>query len=79
MPAQAGVGTNHPSSLARASYAGHAPPNRTAPSRVRITDARTYVLRRPGGYGEETPPDPIPNSAVKILSADGTASQGAGE
>ena len=25
------------------------------------------------------PPDPIPNSAVKPLSADGTASQGVGE
>ena len=29
---------------------------------------------RPGGYGEGSPPDPISNSAVKTLSADGTAS-----
>ena len=29
---------------------------------------------RPGGYGEGDTPDPIPNSAVKTLSADGTAS-----
>ena len=29
---------------------------------------------RPGGHSEETSPDPIPNSAVKLLSADGTAS-----
>ena len=29
---------------------------------------------RPGGHGEGDPPDPIPNSAVKPLSADGTAS-----
>jgi hypothetical protein len=28
----------------------------------------------PGGHGEGAPPDPIPNSAVKPLSADGTAS-----
>ena len=26
-----------------------------------------------GGYGEEATPDPIPNSEVKLLSADGTA------
>ena len=32
------------------------------------------VLRRPGGYGEGPTPDPIPNSVVKPLSADGTAS-----
>ena len=34
---------------------------------------------RPGGYGGVPAPDPIPNSAVKTLSADGTASQGAEE
>jgi hypothetical protein len=34
------------------------------------------VLRRPGGYSEEPLPDPIPNSAVKVLCADGTKSQG---
>ncbi len=28
----------------------------------------------PGGYGEGPAPDSIPNSAVKSLSADGTAS-----
>ena len=32
------------------------------------------VFRRPGDYGEEPEPDPIPNSAVKLLSADGTLS-----
>ena len=31
-------------------------------------------LGRPGGYGEGSTPDPIPNSAVKTLSADGTVS-----
>ena len=37
------------------------------------------VLRRPGGYGGVTAPDPIPNSAVKRPSADGTSSSDAGE
>jgi hypothetical protein len=32
------------------------------------------VLRRPGGNSEEPIPDPIPNSAVKVLCADGTKS-----
>ena len=34
--------------------------------------------RRPGGYGEGSKPDPIPNSVVKTLSADGTAASGRG-
>jgi hypothetical protein len=34
---------------------------------------------RSGGNGEDETPDPIPNSAVKSLSADGTVSQDAGE
>ena len=33
------------------------------------------VLRRPGGYSGGPVPDPIPNSAVKLPSADGTKSQ----
>ena len=37
------------------------------------------VLRRPGGSSEEPEPDPIPNSAVKLLSANGTMSQDLGE
>jgi hypothetical protein len=32
------------------------------------------VLYRPGGYSEVTPPDPIPNSVVNRLSANGTLS-----
>ena len=32
------------------------------------------VFCRLGDYCEEPKPDPIPNSAVKLLSADGTAS-----
>ena len=35
---------------------------------------RFLVLRRPGGFSEELEPDPIPNSAVKLPSADGTKS-----
>ena len=34
---------------------------------------------RPGGYGGAAAPDPIPNSAVKRSSANGTSSQDAGE
>src|SRR5882724_8263143 len=37
------------------------------------------MLRRPGGSSERDTPDPIPNSAVKPLSANGTSSQDAGE
>ena len=37
------------------------------------------AFRRPGGYGGAAAPDPIPNSAVKRSSADGTSSQDAGE
>ena len=37
------------------------------------------ALCRPGGYGGAAAPDPIPNSAVKRSSADGTSSQDAGE
>ena len=36
-------------------------------------------LRWPGGHSEGATPDPIPNSVVKTLSADGTASQGVEE
>ena len=38
-----------------------------------------HAFRRPGGYGGAAAPDPIPNSAVKRSSADGTSSQDAGE
>ena len=37
------------------------------------------VFCRPGGPGEEPKPDPISNSAVKLLSANGTVSQDPGE
>ena len=42
-----------------------------------ISDIRppTSVLRRLGGISGEPEPDPIPNSAVKLPSADGTKSQ----
>ena len=42
-------------------------------SRVMVDLFASYpVLRRPGGFSEEPEPDPIPNSAVKLLSANGT-------
>ena len=37
------------------------------------------VLCRPGGLGGAIRPDPIPNSAVKRFSANGTMSQDLGE
>ena len=37
------------------------------------------VFRRPGGSSGGPEPDPIPNSAVKPPSANGTSSQDAGE
>ena len=43
---------------------------------VRFGLLHRSVLRRPGGNSEEPIPDPIPNSAVKVLRADGTKSQG---
>ena len=43
---------------------------RSNASRFRLL--RILVLRRSGGSSEELEPDPIPNSAVKLLSANGT-------
>src|SRR5471030_1945271 len=37
------------------------------------------AFRRPGGFCKVIRPDPIPNSAVKRLSANGTMSQDLGE
>ncbi len=37
------------------------------------------ALSRPGGYGGAAAPVPIPNTAVKRPSANGTSSQDAGE
>lgn len=48
-------------------------------SRVSTRLLRVSVLRRPGGSSEEPQPDPIPNSAVKLLSANGTMAQALGE
>ena len=43
------------------------------------TASRLRAFCRPGGYGGAAAPDPIPNSAVKRSSANGTSSQDAGE
>ncbi len=45
----------------------------------RQNPASHHAFRRPGGHGGAAAPDPIPNSAVKRSSADGTSSQDAGE
>ncbi len=44
--------------------------NKMSPTKDRLL--RFLVLRRPGGFSEEPQPDPIPNSAVKLFSANGT-------
>ena len=54
-------------------------PVRTRHFHQKIQSLLANVLRRPGGSCEEPKPDPIPNSAVKLLSADGTLSQDMGE
>ena len=41
---------------------------------VLISNLFCFVLDRPGGNSEESLPDSIPNSVVKFLCADGTAS-----
>ena len=41
--------------------------------------SKQHALCRPGGYGGVAAPVPIPNTAVKRPSADGTSSQDAGE
>ena len=47
------------------------------PIAQKLLEQRAFC--RPGGYGGAAAPDPIPNSAVKRSSADGTSSQDAGE
>jgi hypothetical protein len=43
------------------------------PSGFWPSDFRPLIPARPGGFSEGPTPDPIPNSAVKTLSANGTA------
>jgi hypothetical protein len=76
--------TRHPACLTQTIHAqkqGRATaPDPTLPDLVAADILRSRaVLRQPGGHSEGPPPDPIPNSAVKPFSADGTASQGVGE
>ena len=49
-------------------------PAALVPDPCNLSSDLLRLLRRPGGHGEGAPPDPIPNSTVKPLSADGTAS-----
>lgn len=49
------------------------------PSVVRVSSTDLKFTNLPGGDGEEETPDPMPNSAVKLLCADDTSSQDAGK
>ena len=49
------------------------------PGDASLRSCLPFVLRRSGDLSEEPEPDPISNSAVKLLSADGTVSQDPGE
>lgn len=44
-----------------------------------VPASQLIALSRPGGYGGVAAPVPIPNTAVKRPSANGTSSQDAGE
>ena len=55
------------------------PPLNKSPHLKRTDNNRLSGLHDLVAMARDDPPDPIPNSAVKTLSADGTASQGAGE
>jgi hypothetical protein len=44
------------------------------PGRVTVLASKHVALCRPGGYGGAAAPVPIPNTAVKRPSADGTSS-----
>ena len=50
------------------------PRNKSAGALAPLAQLASSVLGRPGGTSEEPEPDPIPNSAVKLPSADGTKS-----
>ena len=39
-----------------------------------VTTMSAGSKTNPGGYGEDSVPDPFPNSVVKVFSADGTSS-----
>ena len=54
-------------------------PRTLAPPEPDPRTPRGAGLRRPGGHGGGTAPDPIPNSDVKTTSAHDTAPQGAGK
>ena len=55
--------------------ASFAPGVRVASPRAKRSDGRSFIAhpKVSGGDIEEVTPDPIPNSEVKLLGADGTA------
>ena len=57
----------------------HLNQDKTSDAKQRPSFMLANILCRPGGSSEKPEPDPIPNSAVKRLSADGTVSQDPGE
>ena len=43
---------------------------------IRMNEEKRWIFEKvtfSGGYGREATPDPIPNSEVKLVGADGTA------
>ena len=53
--------------------------NKTNEEETPLPASQLIALSRPGGYGGGAAPVPIPNTAVKRPSANGTSSQDAGE
>ena len=82
------IGLISPSKASRAAASPqgtrHTQPNPIRQDASHPHDNRTgfpspRAVGRPGGHSEGPAPDPIPNSAVKTLRANGTASQDVGE
>ena len=47
-------------------------PKTTSQDLAEVLKVKTLATSFPGGNSEWVPPDPIPNSEVKLLSADGS-------
>ena len=73
------TGTNSSIGLIVLIFAARLPFGKRDRPKRPTTSFQTSALRRPGGYCEEPEPDPIPNSAVKLLRANDTSSQDVGK